>query len=202
MKKIISLVLIAVALFALASCNLGGGEESKATYGLAEDGGKTYFVAEGGAIVIENGKASATTAPASTDLSSKKFIAPDTTEEYFTYETVNGKINVTGLTDAGKSASAVIIPKTIDGKQIATVTSLDGAKNVILADLGYAITIANGAFKGVKNVFIATVADDLGVGKDLLKDTNGVKLYVCQEEISNFKSHYNWSAFADQLTKF
>lgn len=203
MKKIIALALAVTAIFAFASCSLlGGGETSTAKYGLVTDGGKTYFVADGGAIVIENGAAKATTAPENTAYESKKFTAPDTTEDYFTYEEVNGKINITGLTADGKAASTVIIPKTIDGKQIATVSSLDGAKNVIFADLGYAITINNGAFKGVSNVFIADVADDLGVGKDLLKDTAGVNIFVSADEISNFKSHYNWSAFADQLTKF
>jgi hypothetical protein len=204
MKRIISLILALASVLSLGmllvSCDMGAGNEGS-KYGIVTDGAKTYFVADGGAVVIEGGKASAATAPAGTP-ESKKLTAPDTADEWFTYEEVSGKINITGLTDAGKAAAAVIIPKTIGGKQIASVSSLSGAKNVIIADLGYSFNLNNGALAGVTNVFLVSVADNVLVAKNLLDGTTGVKLYVSADEISNYKSHYNWSNFADKLNKF
>ena len=109
----------------------------------------------------------------------------------------------TGLTDAGKNAGVVIIPKTIDGKNVLAISSLSGAKSVVIADLGTSININNGAFAGVSNVFIAADANKLSVAQSgLLDGASSVKIYISADELTNFKSHYNWGAYADSLTKF
>ena len=204
MKKILSLILIVASLLTvLVSCDLGGGGGNAAKYGLVTEGGKQYFIAEGGAILLDGTAASSVAAPTVTaTLESKKFTAPETSEAHFTYELVSGKVNITGLTDAGKSAGVVIIPKTIDGKTIASISSLEGAKSVVFADLGNGINLNSGCFKGVSNVFICCVADNLLVAQSGLLEGSSANVYVSADEISNFKSHYNWSAYADSLKKF
>ena len=201
MKKIISILLLLAAVFSLAACN----NEPEASYGVVEADGKVYFVADGGAIVIDGGKATAADASAvSGTPASKKLAAPDTTEDYFVYSEINGKINITGLTDSGKAQSVIVLPEKIGGKAVAMVSAgaFDGLKSLVIAETDAAITLADNALKGVTNVYLATKPDLVGVGENLLSDSNGVNLYVCADEFSNFKSHYNWGNHSAKLNKF
>ena len=204
MKKIISLMLILATAFALTamltSCN---GQSEDAAYGVVEADGKTYFVADGGALVIENGVASATSDVSGTP-ESKKFNAHETTGDYFTYTEVQGKINITGLTETGKAQSVIVLPEKIDGKAVVMVSAgaFDGLQNLVIATMSASVTIADGGFKGVKNVFVATTADLVSVSANLLTDSNGTTVYISADEFSNFKSHYNWGNLASYLNKF
>lgn len=199
MKKVLSSLLILACVFAvLTACNGGG-----ASAGLIEDGEKLYFVTAGGAVVIENGKASPASAPSGTP-ASKTFDAPDTTEDYFVYKEVAGKINITGLTDKGKAQSVIILPKTVNGKEVAMVSvgAFEGLDSLIIAAPKSSVVISDNAFRGVKNVYLAAKPDALGVGANLFSDTSDVKVYVCADEYDNYKTHYNWGAHSGKLTKY
>ena len=205
MKKLISFVLLlACALsltLALTSCN--GGDAAK--YGLTEADGKTYFLAEGAALVIENGNATATDASGVTDeRASKVFNAPASTGDFFTYTEINGKINVTGLTESGKAQAIIILPEKINGKSIALISAgaFEGVDNLVIAKHSASMSIAKNAFKGVKNLFLATDPNLLEVGDGLFDGDSSVKVYVSQDMLSSFKEHYNWKKYASVLNGF
>ncbi len=212
MKKIISIMLTLALVLSLAltvtSCDLlgggnsdggqaGGGNSDEAKLGVLTVDGKTYFKTADGAIVIEDGAATTANAPDGA-YESKMFDAPTTTDVEFTYTESAGKITITGLK---KNADLVIIPETIGGKQVAVIESLKGAKAVIFANTDSAITVNNGAFEGVSAVYLATTPDLVLVGSALLDNNSTVKLYVTADQYANFKNHYNWSSFADKISK-
>lgn len=205
MKKIISLVLLLACtlslVFTLAACN--GGDAAK--YGLIEADGKTYFLADGAALVIENGTAAATDASAVTgELASKVFNAPASTGDFFTYTEINGKINITGLTDEGKAQSVIILPEKINGKSIALISAnaFTGLDNLVIAKHSASMSISKNAFSGVKNLFLATDPNLLEVGDGLFEGDSAVKVYVSQDMLSTFKEHYNWKKYASVVAGF
>ncbi|MBE6635030.1 MAG: hypothetical protein E7617_02350 [Ruminococcaceae bacterium] len=211
MKKIISIMLtLALVLslaFTITSCDFTGGGSSdggqtggnnnEVKLGVLTVDGKTYFKTNDGAVVIEDGAATAATAPEGA-YESKGFDAPATTDVEFTYTESAGKITITGLK---ADTDLVIIPETIGGKQVAVIESLKGAKTVILAKTDSAITVNNGAFEGVSAVYLATTPDLLLVGSALLDNNSTVKLYATADQYANFKNHYNWGTFADKISK-
>ncbi len=204
MKKFLSILLLTATLFAVCSV-LGSCNGDTAAAGLIEADGKTYFIAAGGTVVIENGNAKPADGGAVSGTPvSKKFDAPDTTEDYFVYSEINGKINITGLTEAGKAQSVIILPQTIGGKEVALVSAgaLDGLDSLIIATPKSAITISDNAFSGVKNVYLATDPATVTVGANLFSSTTGVNVFVCADEYSDYKSHYNWGAHSDKLTAY
>ena len=199
MKKILSTILVlAGILTALASCNT-----QAASAGIIEDGSKLYFVADGGAVVIENGKASAAGSVDGTPVS-QSFDAPQSTDDYFVYTEVNGKINVTGLTDAGKAQSVIILPKTVNGKDVIMISAgaFEGLNSLVIANPKSSLVIADNAFRGVKNVYLAADPNKVEVGENLFSDTDGVKVFVCADKYSSYKSHYSWGAHSSKLTKY
>ena len=210
MKKIISIMLTVALILTLAlsvtSCDLLGGntdggqtndgkEETK--LGVLTKDGKTYFKTNDGCIVITDGAATAANAPEGA-YESKVFDAPATTSVEFNYTESAGKITITGLK---ADADLVIIPETIGGKPVAVIESLKGAKAVIFANTDSAITVNNGALEGVSTVYLATAPDLLLVGSALLDNNTTVKLYATADQYANFKTHYNWGAFADKISK-
>ena len=199
MKKLISSILIIACVFALlTACN-----EAKPSVGLIEDGEKLYFTAAGGTVVIENGKASPTS-DAEGSFVSKKFTAPDTADDYFVYKEVAGKINITGLTETGKAQSVIILPKTVNGKEVAMISAgaFDGLNSLIIATPKSSVVISDNAFRGVANVYLAAEPDVLGVGANLFSDTENVNVFVCADEYDNYKTHYSWGAHSAKLSKY
>lgn len=203
MKKIFSLILLLTLALTLASCDmLGGGKDDTTAYGLIASGDKSYFVTPNGTIEISGGAAKvAASAPEGTPVS-KKFDAPNTADIAFTTEAnkTGTGVNITGVS----GADVVIIPNTIGGKKVTGVApgALNGVKSVIFATPAAAMNIEDGALKGVTNVYIASTPDLLGVGPKLLENASGVNIYICADELSNFKVHYNWGTHASNLKKF
>ena len=205
MKEISSLILAVsmLAAFAvtLASCGKDGGVSA----GIYEDGGKTYFVVEGGAIVIDGDTAAPTAAPElSGDPKSEKLSAPAKLDkEYFTYETKNGGKYITGLTDDGKSASVLAVPGDVAGIAKGAFSGGSLKSLVIASRASGAVNLDNGAFEGTSglSVYIACTTDGVTAGKQLLDGASGIKLIITADEYSNFKSHYLFGTFSDNMSK-
>ena len=202
MKKIISLILILACMLlvccVLVSCN----EENDSSYGIVADGDKTYFIAEGGAILIENGKAASVATPSlSTAPKSEKFKSVASAEEYFVIS--SGKI--TGLTERGKSCAVLMVPSDVSG---IAAGAFNGStlKSLVIAGRpdGKPLNLANGAFAGTNglNVFISEIPDNVTVGKQLLDNTTGVKFFISADEYSTYKTHYYWGNFSNNLSKY
>ena len=203
MKKIISLILLLTLALTLASCDMltgSGADNGDAAYGLITSGDKSYFVTPDGTVEISGGVAKAAASAPEGTVASKKFDAPTTMNATFETKAFGTGVSITKVS----GASVVMIPKTIDGKDVLGIEAgaLKGVKAVIFANPDKAITIVDGAFEGVSNVYIATAADNLLVGKSLLTNASGVNVYVSADELSNYKVHYNWSAHASSLKKF
>ncbi len=208
MKKLISTLLVFAALLslclALVSCDKDGGS----TAGLVTDGDKTYFVAEGGAVLIENGKATPVSAPSTdSEFKSEVFSAPTSLDKaYFTTATKNGGTYITGLTDAGKSASVLIVPNNIAGIAQGAFNGSSLKSLIIATRSSGSLTIDNGAFSGTDglNVYIACSTEGLFAGEMLADGANNLKLNICAGEYTNFKSHYLFGAepIGDLLAKF
>ena len=201
MKRIISLVLVLVMLLALASCGKMAGNAE----GIYTDGGKTYFIANGGAILIDGGKATVTTAPeTSGDLKSEKLTAPTSLDkEYFTYTTKNGGKYISGLTDDGKAAGVLIIPADAAGIEKGALKG-GSLKSIIIASRASgALNVANGAFDGTSglSVYIACTTDQVTSGDGMLDGATGIKLVITADEYTNFKSHYLYGKFSESMSK-
>ena len=200
MKKILSLILILACAFAvLTACN----NSSAPAAGVIEDGSKLYFVADGGAVLIENGKATPADAVDGTP-SPKTFNAPDTTEDYFVYSEINGKINITGLTDKGKAQAVIVVPRTVNGKDVVMISAgaFEGLNSLVIATPKSSLVIADNALRGVKNVYLAADPNTVEVGENLFSDTADTKVFVCGDMYSSYKSHYSWGTHSAKLSKY
>lgn len=206
MKKIISLILLLMLAMSFASCDMltgGGNNDDSASYGLITSGDKSYFVTPDGTVEISGGVAKkAATTPEGT-VASKVFDAPNTTDAVFETKAFSTGVSITAV--AG--ADVLMIPKNIDGKAVLGIEAgaLKGVKSVIFgnpADTDKGITLADGALDGVTNVYIATVPGNVRVGKNLLKNATGVNVFISADQLSNFKTHYEWGEHSSKLKKF
>jgi hypothetical protein len=200
MKRIISLVLILVMLLAFASC----GKDSGTAEGIYTDGSKTYFVTVGGTIAIENGTASIVAAEVGTDAKSEKLAAPTSLDkEYFTYTTKNGGKYVSGLTDDGKAASVLIVPDDVAGIEKGVLAGGSLKAIIIAARKSGTLNVANSAFEGTTNlsVYIACTTEQVTAGDGMLTGASGIKLVISADEYTNFKSHYLFGTFSDNMSK-
>lgn len=208
MKKIISiLLLLALATMLLASCDMltggadnGDGDKDAGGVGYLTSGGKSYFVTPDGTVEISGGAAKVVASAPEGTPESKKFDAPDTFAATFTTEAFGSGVAITGVS----GAEVVMVPRTIDGKAVLGIKAgaFDGVKAVIIGNPDAAITVNDDAFRGVGNVYIATAADNLLVGKTLLANSASIKISISADEFSNYKVHYNWSAHKDNLKKY
>ena len=201
MKRIISLILALVMLLAFASC----GKDSGTKDGIYTDGDKTYFVVNGGAILIKNGAASVAEAPeVSGDPKSEKISAPTALDkEYFTYSTESGGKYITGLTDDGKAAKVLMIPDDVAGIKKGALKDGDLQSLIIGARSNGAFNVAPGAFEGTSalSVYIACTTEQVSSGDGMLNGATGIKLIISADEYTNFKSHYLFGTFADNMSK-
>ena len=205
MKKIISLILTVAMLATLGTLLASCGKEKDAAVGLYTDGDKTYFIAEGGAILINGDTASVTTAPEATETKSEKFSAPAKLDkDYFTYETKNGGKYITGLSSDGKSASVLIVPSDVAGIEKGALSG-GSLKSIVIATRAEGkLNLANGAFEGTTDlkVYLACTTDGVNAGANLFDGATGTKLLISADEYTNFKSHYLFGTFSDNIAKY
>lgn len=212
MKKITSLLLfIALTLSLgamLVSCDLISGGNDTGTneaYGYYTVDGKGYFVTADGAVEIDGGAAKEIDSAPEGTPESKKFEAPETFAATFTTETFGSGVAITGVS----GAEVVMVPKTINGKAVLGIKAgaFDGVKAVIIGNLRndeIRTGVEDGAFKGVGSVYIATSPTQLQITNTgtLLKDCGNLKINISADEISNFKTHYEWGKIKDSLQKY
>ena len=108
------------------------------------------------------------------------------------------------LTETGKAQSVIILPKTVNGKEVAMISAgaFDGLNSLIIATPKSSVVISDNAFRGVANVYLAAEPDVLGVGSNLFSDTENVNVFVCADEYDNYKTHYSWGAHSAKLSKY
>ena len=206
MKKIISTVLAFTLLLtfcaALTAC---GKNKDDSSYGIFEDGGKTYFVANGGAIAIDGDTASTVATPTlSGEAKSEKLNAPaKLATEHFVYKTEKGNKYITGLTDDGKAASVLIIPSDVAGIEKGALSGGSLKSIVIAKRASGSLNLANGAFEGTSglSVYIACGTDSVSAGANLLDGASGIKLIISADEYTNFKEHYLFKNFSENMSK-
>jgi len=208
MKKIISLTLLVVLCLSLVAC---GGKKADSVSGIYTDGEQTFILYD-----ADGGKAFCFR---ESDYEGGKYSAPSIAD--YTVDgdsiTVGGKgYKLSELTKLNSVECPTEIGNSF-GEGVAHFLSpasndlLEGAlrdtsTKALLITTGDEVILHNGCFKnqGGLAVIIAPGVDPnkLSVGKDLLKDTEGVTFFIPKELISTFRSHYNWSSFKDNMVAY
>lgn len=214
MKKVISLVLIAILSLSLAvSCGkksedgMSGVYKADSTVYAFIDGGVvaynaigarfcTYTV-EGDSLTIGGD----TVAKSALTASSLEF-SGGSGSEYFVTSVVGGAKTVTALTEAGKAQTALVIPHEID--DIAEGVFEGSSVKAIVIPEGSALNLSNGSLKnggGISVLISGSIAPgtDLTCGNSLLDGTSGVTFYIEKGALSSYKSHYAWGLFKDNM---
>ena len=213
MKKALALLItLSISLLLLASC--GGGAEP--TVGYYEADGVGYFFAEGGAIVVKDGKATAKAATATDDgftvdgttvatssLKAASFSAPEAAVEYYTYANKGALKYISGLTEAGKAAPILFAPKGVAGIEKGALKDAT-AKAFVVGKGTAAFNLANGVFADCSaNLYIdgSCATTDVTCGATLLEGSNA-KIYVGASAYQNFKDDYTWGKLSDSMKKY
>ena len=214
MKRIISvLLLIALCTLAFVSC---GPEEVETRVGYFTSGDNGYFFTPAGVLKVTANGATATTytyengtytvdgtAIADADLVAASFTAPAESDS-FTYTERSGKKYISGLTDAGKAQAILFAPANCAGIEEGALA--EGTAKVFIIGSMTSFNVGNGAFKGTNGLSVyidgANTTTAITCGKDMLKDTTGVTLYVGAAAYGNFKDDYTWGVFSSNIKKY
>ena len=213
MKRTLALLLtLALSLLLFASC--GGAEASLVGYYEAD--GVGYFFAEGGVVVVENGKASSHSFTVNGDtyslgykevnksaLTAASFSAPEAAEEYYTYTTKGAGKYISGLTEAGKAAPILFAPKGVAGLEQGALNGAS-AKAFVIGKGTAAFNVANKALANCSiNLYIdgSCATTDVTCGAGLLEGSNA-NIYIGTAAYANFKDDYTWGNHSAAMKKF
>ena len=204
MKKILSFALvIALCLTLAVSCKKADGGSSMS--GIYTLDGSTYVFFGDNSVVysadgVEYGLVDDVEANKDS-LTAGSLAASDVSGSYLVIEMKAGTKTLTGLTEEGKSQSAIVIPA--DVKDIAA-GAFDGSsvKAVIIPE-GSKLNLSNGCFKNGGSLAViidgSIAPSDLTCGKSMLDGTSGVTFYIANAALSTYEGHYNWANFKDYL---
>lgn len=204
MKKILSFALvIALCLTLAVSCKKDEGTPSMS--GIYTHNGDTYVFFGNEAVIysadrVEYGLAGDVMVNKD-QLTAGSLAASDASKNYLVIEMKAGTKTLTGLTEEGKTQSAIVIPA--DVKDIAPGAFEGSSVKAVILPEGSKLNLSNGCFKngGTLAVIIdgSIAPSDLTCGKAMLDGTSGVTFYIAKAALSTYEGHYNWANFKDHL---
>lgn len=204
MKKILSFALvIALCLTLAVSCKKDDGGSSMS--GIYTHNDATYVFFGDNAVVysadrVEYGLAG-DVAVNKDELTAGSLAASDASKNYLVIEMKEGTKTLTGLTEKGKTQSAIVIPA--DVKNIAAGAFEGSSVKAVIIPEGSKLNLSNGSLKNGGS--LAVIIDgsiapaDLTCGKPMLDGTSGVTFYIAKAALSTYEGHYNWANFKDYL---
>ncbi len=123
----------------------------------------------------------------------------------FTYEVVNGAIRLIGLHENARDRQSLIVPATIDGMPVTSLSSDVFAGNAAIREVtiqGNIARMEDGSFAGCtaleRIILFHESPADCPVGVGLLDGTDAL-VYVPQESLSAWITNYFWAVHADRL---
>lgn len=204
MKKIFSFALIIALCLTLAvSCKKDDGGSSMS--GIYTHNDATYVFFGDNAVVysadrVEYGLAG-DVAVNKDELTAGSLAASDVSKSYLVIETKAGTKTLTGLTEEGKSQSAIVIPA--DVKDIAAGAFEGSSVKAVIIPEGSKLNLSNGSLKNGGSLAViidgSIAPSDLTCGKSMLDGTSGVTFYIAKSALSTYEGHYNWANFKDYL---
>ena len=134
----------------------------------------------------------------------------NTDKDCFTYELVDGRYTVTGLTEEGLGKSQLTIPYQVDGIYIDSFTAEVFAGNDRVEKITIQDNISllpDGAFSGcssLKGIYLEHSAPgDISVGYGLFDGTPGaLTVYLPRDVLSLFTNNYFWGRYAERLAAY
>ena len=134
----------------------------------------------------------------------------DANEVYFTYETSDFGVYITGVTDLGKAETVLTTPIAYNGQKVigVSIDTFIGCENLseifITSNIG---NIPDGTFRGASNVtkvhILATDPNDTTVDNISVKAMDGLpssaRFYVPAESLSEYKVNYFWGPYAEYI---
>ena len=128
----------------------------------------------------------------------------DRDADCFLYERNGDAWSITGLTDQGKSRSALIIPSTRQSLPVRTIQkgAFSGSRAEEIVIQQNIRSVIDGAFEGcevLSRIVMEQKTPSLcRVGQDLLLGTRAV-VYIPEESLSAYRSDYFWSIYAQDI---
>ena len=204
MKKILSFALvIALCLTLAVSCKKDDGGSSMS--GIYTHNDATYVFFGDNAVVysadrVEYGLAG-DVAVNKDELTAGSLAASDASKNYLVIEMKEGTKTLTGLTEEGKTQSAIVIPA--DVKDIAPGAFEGSSVKAVIIPEGSKLNLSNGSLKNGGSLAViidgSIAPSDLTCGKSMLDGTSGVTFYIAKAALSTYEGHYNWANFKDYL---
>lgn len=129
-------------------------------------------------------------------------------EACFTYADTDGGVRITGLTEAGRAKTEVVIPATHDGKAVVSFDKTVFAGNTALSSVSIQQNlriIYDGSFDGCRRLtglyLYQPDPNMLGVGYDLLRGAPNCSVYVWSDVYDIYATHYTWGAYRDRIKR-
>ena len=124
--------------------------------------------------------------------------------EYFTYSKDQQGIEITGLTEKGKSQFELEVPAQIDDIPVIAISQGAFSANTVVTriTLNHGLAyIADGAFDGcgsLKELIInSNVPSSIRVGEELLSGAEACKIYIPANSYDVYSNDYYWSLYCD-----
>lgn len=141
-------------------------------------------------------------------MDTEEYYGTDSDSVYFTFETEDGAAILTGLTDDGLARTSLTVPTHIDGYPVTRLQACVFAGDTVLESVTIQSNIRlieDGAFDGcssLEGIYLESEdPSSCTVGEELLKGTDSV-IYVPENALGAYKSHYIWSRLASSLYDF
>ena len=129
-------------------------------------------------------------------------------KDYFTYEQDGNYYVITGLTDAGREQTKLVIPYQVNGLYVSGFDASVFADNTAVEEITVQDNIDfikdnsfTGCTKLKKLILMHEQPSDISVGYGLLNGT-GAKIYVDSDVASEFKNDYFWGHFASDIVGY
>ena len=125
--------------------------------------------------------------------------------QYFTYEEVDGGVQITGLTEEGTKQTALIVPTAYNGVAVTGFTATAFAGNTVIEEIRIQRNIRlieDASFSGCTNLKALYMAEGEApsrckVGMRFLEGAEGLKVYVENDKLVDYLNDYFWSRYSD-----
>ena len=212
MKKLLFCILtLSLILASLVGCG-GAKDNNTALEGYYTKGDEGYFLTSYGAVKVTDGEALCVSYGANGDtvtvdgvdltaseLTKASFTAPADGGDYFVIE---GK-KLTGLTEAGKAQTLLFLPKGVTSVEAGAFKG-SSVKALVIGSFTGSVNLANGSLEGLTALYVdgSVTPNGLTCGKNLLDGASSLQIKVGSAAYDDFKNHYNWGTFSDNIKKY
>ena len=212
MKKLLfGILTLSLILASLVSCG-GSKDNNTVLEGYFTKGDEGYFLTSYGAVKVTDGEAICVPYSANgetltvdgveltaSELTKATFTAPADGGDYFVIE---GK-KLTGLTASGKAQTVLFLPKGVTSVEAGAFKD-SSVKALVIGGFTGSVNLANGSPEGLTALYIdgSVTPNSLTCGKNLLDGATSLQIKVGSAAYDDFKNHYNWGTFSDNIKKY